>query len=210
ESLILQKAAGIVAHDGGMRFGKDSWSYTVLREWIRGGAKWTPGSGKITKLSITPNDFAVLRNDQPVQVRVTATFADGSTEDITPFCDFRISDDSIANLSPLGQITARQPGDAGLTVLYRGSIQAIRVLVPAPAKAGGYPNLPEVNFIDKEVFAKLRLLNMVPSDLASDEMFIRRLSIDTIAQLPSPEEVRAFLADKDPAKREKLIDKMLA
>src|SRR5262249_19605212 len=126
------------------------------------------------------------------------------------FCDFRISDDSIANLSPLGQITARQPGDAGLTVLYRGSIQAIRVLVPAPAKAGGYPNLPEVNFIDKEVFAKLRLLNMVPSDLASDEMFLRRLSIDTIAQLPSPEEVRAFLADKDPAKREKLIDKMLA
>ena len=208
ESLLLMKAVGAMPHDGGMRFGKDSWVYNVFREWVRGGAKWTPGSGAITKLSLTPGDFAVLKNDQSLQVKVTATFADGSTEDITPFCDFRITDDAIAGLSPLGQLTARQPGDAGLTVQYRGSVQAIRVLVPAPAKAG-YPKVPEVNHIDKEVFAKLRLLNMVPSNVASDEVFIRRITIDTTAQLPTPEEVRAFVADKDPKKREKLIDKLL-
>ena len=182
--------------------------YNVFREWVRTGAKWTPGSGAIAKLSLTPGDFAVLKNDQALQLKVTATFADGTSEDITPFCDFRITDDSIAGVSPLGQLTPRQPGDAGLTVLYRGSVQAVRVLVPAPVK-GAYPKVPEVNFIDKEVFAKLRMLNMVPSDLASDHVFIRRLYIDTIAQLPPPDETRAFLADKDPKKREKLIDKML-
>lgn len=209
ESLLLLKAAGITGHDGGMRFGRNSWVYNVFRDWIRDGARWTPGSGAIAKLSVTPADFAVLANDKPLQVKVTATFTDGTTEDITPFCDFRISDDAIASLSPLGLLTPRQPGDAGLTVLYRGSVQAIRVLVPAPARPGGYPSIPATNAIDKEVFAKLKLLNMVPADLATDEVFIRRVYIDTIAQLPTPNEVRAFVADKHPKKREQLVDKLL-
>src|SRR5207249_5343776 len=105
-----------------------------------------------------------------------------------------------ASVSPLGLLTSRQPGDAGLAVLYRGSVQAIRVLVPAPGKPGTYPR--PANDIDREVFAKLKLLNMVPADLASDEVFIRRIHIDTLAQLPTPDEVRAFVADRDPKKRE--------
>jgi hypothetical protein len=210
ESLLLLKATGQMAHEGTMRFGKDGWVYNVFREWIKSGAKWTPGSGKIEKLELSPSDFALLADDKPVQVKVTATFADGSKEDITPFCDFRITDDSIAALSPLGQLTARQPGDAGLTVLYRGSIQAIRVLVPSPVKPGGYPKVPEVNYIDKEVFAKLKMMNVVPSDVASDTTFLRRLYIDATGQLPTAAEVREFLADKDPKKREKMIDKLLA
>jgi hypothetical protein len=209
ESLLLLKATGQTIHDGGMRFGKDSWVYNIFREWVRTGAKWTPGSGTIESLEVIPGDFALLANNKPLQVQVKAKFADGTTEDITPFCDFRISDDAIAALSPLGLLTPRQPGDAGLTVLYRGSVKAIRVLVPAPAK-GAYPTVPEVNYIDKEVFAKLKKLNVVPSDLASDVTFFRRLYIDTTGQLPKPEEVRAFLADKDPKKREKAIDKLLA
>ena len=116
---------------------------------------------------------------------MTATFADGSTEDITPFCDFKVSDDAIASVTPLGQVTASRTGDAGLMVLYRGSVQALQVLVPAPARPGGYPEVPASNYVDREVFAKLRMLNMVPSQLAADEQFLRRVSIDTIAQLPA-------------------------
>src|SRR5438477_5884891 len=210
ESLLLLKATGATAHDGGMRFGKGSWVYAVFREWIRGGARWTPGSGTITKLTLTPTDFAIAADSKPLQVKVTATFADGSSEDITPFCDFRITDDAIASVSPLGLVTPRQPGDAGLTVLYRGSVQALRVLVPAPARPGGYPKVPEAHYIDREVFPKLRMLNMVASEPASDATFIRRVYIDTIAQLPPPDEVRAFLTDPDPKKREELVDKLLA
>ena len=210
ESLALTKGSGATAHDGGMRFGKDSWVYAVFREWVRAGARWTPGSGKIEKLAVTPADFAVLAADKPFAVTVSATFADGSTEDITPFCDFKISDDAIATVSPLGVLTPRQPGDAGLTVLYRGSIQAVRVLVPAPAGPGGYPKVPEVNYVDREVFAKLKLLNMVPSPVAGDEVFLRRVTIDATGQLPTPAEVRAFVADPDPRKRDKAIDRLLA
>ncbi len=209
ESLLLLKATGQTYHDGGMRFGKDGWIYNVFREWIRLGATWERGSGDIKDLSVNPGDFALLSDAKSKQLIVTATFADGTKEDITPFCDFKITDDAIASVSPLGLLTPRQPGDAGLTVLYRGSVKAIRVLVPSPVGKSAYPKVPEVNGIDKEVFAKLKMMNVVPSDLSDDAMFLRRVYIDTLATLPPPDVIRAFLADKDPKKREKMIDKLL-
>jgi hypothetical protein len=199
-SLLLLKASGAVLHDGGMRFGKDSWTYNVFREWIRQGASWTPGSGAITELTISPPDFAVVKKGETRRLKVTAAFADGSREDVTPFCDFKVSDDAIATVSPLGVVTASQPGDAGLTVLYRGTVRAVRVLVPALGKAA-FPNEPATNFIDREVIAKLKLLNMAPAETSNDLEFLRRVTIDTIGILPTPDEARAFLADKSPNKR---------
>ena len=108
----------------------------------------------------------------------------------------------------VGRVSARQPGDAGLTVLYRGAVVALRVLVPSPGAPATFP--APANFIDALVFDKLRLLNMTPSGPASDEVFLRRLYIDTIAQLPPAAEVKAFAADPDPRKREKAVDKLLA
>src|SRR5262249_29579176 len=97
-----------------------------------------------------------------------------------------------------------------LVALYRGQVKAVRVMVPMDNGAGfKYPNVPQVNDVDKHVFAKLRRLNMVPSDLSSDTEFLRRVTIDTIGCLPTPDEVRAFLADKAKDKRERKIDELL-
>lgn len=46
--------------------------------------------------------------------------------------------------------------------------------------------------------------------LVNDETFLRRASLDIQARLPLPEETRAFLADPDPAKRERWVDRLLA
>ena len=48
-----------------------------------------------------------------------------------------------------------------------------------------------------------------PQDLCTDEQFIRRASLDITGTIPSPEEIRKFAADKDAAKRDKLIDRLL-
>jgi hypothetical protein len=66
-SLLLLKATGQVPHEGGMRFGKGSWMYQMFAEWIRQGAKWSPGSGSVQRLEITPGDFALLADGKGVQ-----------------------------------------------------------------------------------------------------------------------------------------------
>src|SRR5439155_17804588 len=49
-SLLLLKATGQMPHEGGIRFGKDSWQYRAFRTWIAGGAAWRPGSGTVAAL----------------------------------------------------------------------------------------------------------------------------------------------------------------
>ena len=209
-SLLLLKPTGAVPHEGGVRFTKDSWQYQIFRQWVEAGAKREPGSGEIEQLIITPGEYSFRKPGESGQLTVTAKFADGSQENVTPFCDFRIQDDAIAEVSPMGQVTSRQAGDTAIAVLYRGKVQAVRVLVPLEAPAGfKYPKVAENNYIDQHVFAKLRRLNMAPSDLSGDAEFLRRVTIDTIGCLPTPEEVRAFISDKRADKRERKIDELL-
>ncbi len=210
-SLVLLKATGQVPHEGKTRFGKDTWAYALLRAWIAGGAQRSAGSGSVKAVSVTPAEHAFRKAGQSVQLRVEALFADGSKEDITPLCDFRSNDDAVAEVSSLGVVKALRPGDTPVVVSYRGTVVPVRVLVPAPAGPGFvYPKVPTVNYIDRLVFAKLKRLNMVPSDLSGDGEFLRRVYLDTIGTLPSPDEVRKFLADKSADKREKKIDELLA
>src|SRR5262249_28196509 len=66
------------------------------------------------------------------------------------------------------------------------------------------------NFIDEHVFNKLAALRIEPSELCGDIEFLRRAHLDAIGVLPTPAEVRAFLADTSSDKRNKLIDHLLA
>jgi hypothetical protein len=210
-SLVLLKATGQSAHGGMTRFNKSSWQYRLLREWIAEGARWQAGSGSVKSVRITPAEFAFTGPQQAGQLKVEATFADDSTENITALCDYRTNDDSIIEVTSLGGLRSLRPGDTAVVVSYRGTVLPVRVLVPAPMKPGfSYPSVPVVNEIDREVFAKLRRLNMVPSELSSDSEFLRRVTLDTIGTLPTPDEVRAFLADKRNDKRERKIDELLA
>src|SRR5262249_29960221 len=141
---------GAVLHEGGARFARDSWPYRTFREWIENGAKRQAGNGEITQLTITPPEYAFRKPGESGQLIVTAKFADGTEENITPFCDFRIQDDAVADVSPTGKITSRRAGDTAIAVLYRGKVNAVRVLVPLDAPAGfAYPKVAENNYVDK-------------------------------------------------------------
>jgi hypothetical protein len=211
QSLLLLKAAGQVPHGGGRRFSKDSWQYRLLHDWIASGATWSKGSGAVAGVGVSPAEQAFTKAGETAQLTVKARFADGSEEDITPLCDFRVNDDAVAELVGPGQVKSLRAGDTAIVVSYRGNVVPVRALVPATAAPGfNYPTVPEVNYIDREVFAKLRRLNVVPSGLSGDAEFLRRVTIDTIGCLPTPDEVRAFLADADPGKRDKKIDELLA
>jgi hypothetical protein len=209
-SLILLKPTAHVAHEGGKRFAKNSWQYQVFREWIAQGAKNSPGSGAVKKLEVQPGEHRFTKPGETVPLKVVVEFADGTREDMAPFCDFRIKNYFIAEVSSTGIVTGLRPGDTAVIVSYRGNLLSARVLASAPqARDFNYPHVSEHNYIDHQVFAKLRQLDMVPSDLSGDAEFLRRVTIDTIGCLPTPDEVRSFLADRDPDKRTKKIDALL-
>jgi hypothetical protein len=210
-SLMLLKPTGQVEHGGGKRFAKNSWQYRLLREWIAKGTPRSKGSGDVASLALTPSEHRFGRLGDTATLAARARFADNSEADITRFCEFRSNDDSIAEVTRSGVVKAARPGDTTIVVTYRGYVVTARILVPSELRAGTvYPRVSADSFIDREVFAKLRTLNVVPSVLAGDAEFLRRVTIDTIGSLPSPDEVRRFLADTHPDKRSRKIDELLA
>lgn len=64
--------------------------------------------------------------------------------------------------------------------------------------------------IDRAVAAKLAEASLHPSAPASDAEFLRRVTLDLHGRVPSPEQVRSFLGDKNPGKRAQLVATLLA
>lgn len=213
ESLILRKPTGREDHDGGVRMLPDSWEYKLLRQWIAAGAQRGAGNGTLTQLTVNPPEIPPLEFGKSVSVRVTAHFANGQTQDVTPFAEFRVRNDEIVATDASGNLVAQAPGDTSLIVSYRGTFVGVPLLVPniTPLNAATEAS-PAVatHWIDEEIDARLGQLRLSVSPRAGDAEFLRRASLDVIGILPTPDEVRAFLADTDPDKRTKKIDSLLA
>lgn len=207
-SLLLLKATGQVAHQGGKRTAVGSPEYDTLRRWIAAGAPAEPPDrARVTRLRVTPAEQTV-KPGETYRLRVEATFADGTAEDVTRLCSYESLDGAVATVGGDGQVTARGVGDAAIIVRFRAEPALALLVVPRPS-ADPFPEVKPHNFIDRHVLAKLRRLNVPPADLADDATFLRRATLDVTGELLAPKEVRAFLADKDPDKRAKKIDELL-
>jgi hypothetical protein len=207
-SLILRKASGRSEHGGGVRVQAGSFEYEVLRKWIAAGAPADLAAASAVKdLRVSPAEQVALPG-VGYRLQVEARFADGTAEDVTAFCSFESLDAGTAAVDSSGQVAPRGVGDAVVIVRYRGQPAMARVLVPRPATTP-FPDVKPLNAIDGHVLAKLRRLNLPPADLADDATFLRRVCLDVTGELPTPAEVRAFLADTSPDKRTKRIDELL-
>jgi hypothetical protein len=138
-----------------------------------------------------------------------AYFADGSVRDVTRLTVFSSSDDLIARVDANGLVEMRQSGEAAIICRYLDIIECVRLTYVEPRQDFRWPNPPEHNYVDRHVFDKLKLLNIVPSQLCTDETFLRRVYLDLCGILPTPEEVQRFFADKSTGKRVALIDRLL-
>jgi len=212
-SLLLLKATGRVPHGGGKKLPPDGTDYRTLLAWVAAGAPRTPADApKLVKVSVSP-DSRQLTFKETSQLRVTAHYADGSTEDVTRLASFSSSEGVYAGVDAGGLVTAGPiPGEAAIMARYAEKFVVSTVLIPMPGAvpAEVYAKLPRSNVIDGHVWAKLQQLRITPSDPAGDATFHRRAFLDVIGRLPAPDETRAFLAGRDPNKRAALIDRLLA
>lgn len=210
-SLILLKATGAIAHEGGRRFDADSLEYRILRRWIEDGAARveTKPLPALTKLVVTPSSQVLVDPDDRLSLRAVVHFADGTSRDVSRLACYEQSQ-QIAELGIDGQITRKSLGETTVIVRYLHLQQAVPLAFVPARPAFTWSDPPANNFIDEHVFAKLKTLRTNPSELAGDDVFIRRAYLDLHGMLPTAEEVRSFVKDATPEKRAKLIDTLLA
>jgi hypothetical protein len=210
ESLLLLKATGRVPHGGGIRLKVESRDYQTLRNWIAVGMPaGDPNAPRVRSVTVEPTE-KILAPMATQQLRVFATYTDGRKVEVTDHARFQANHEGLATVSSTGLVsTLDRPGEVAVMAAYMGHVGLFRAIVPRPGKLIDSPR-PQFNAIDKHVDRKLSKLNITPSELCDDAEFLRRVTLDLAGALPTPAEVRAFLADRTSDKRSKRIDELLA
>jgi hypothetical protein len=217
QSLLLRKPSLAVAHRGGLRLKRGSPSYQLLRDWIAAGAPGPDAAeSAVASIEVLPAR-RTLRVGEKMRLRVIARYANGKARDVTSQALFSASDEAVAVITPDGEATATGPGEGALLVRYQSLVAFARVVSPfGPPLPAAQPPLPAPGTeswstarIDRFIASRMAALGLPASPRCSDTDFLRRASLDIAGVLPSPEEVRAFLADSDPQKREKLVLSLL-
>jgi hypothetical protein len=208
-SLLLLKATGIVAHGGGKRMEVGSDEYKLIRRWIAAGLPMGDDDDPVvTRISIYPEHRIISRQNKQ-QFAVYAHYSDGSVEDITRRAQYESNDTEVAVVDAAGLVrTLGLSGEAAIMARYQGHVTTFRATVPLGGKTPEYKFEPQT-LVDQFTHKKWQELGIVPSELCSDQQFLRRVSLDLTGTLPAPAQVLAFVADQDPNKRDKLIDRLL-
>ena len=210
-SLLLQKGTQALAHEGGKRFDSKSWEYQILRDWIAQGAKRSlPGEPVLEKLEVTPREQILVEPEATVQLQATAVFSDGSRRDVTKIAVYEPAQIGLVKVGKEGRVEKLQEGEPTIVVRYLNKQQPVRLAFVAARPDFAWVPTRQNNVIDRHVFAKLKALRMTPSDLCTDEVFARRAYLDLCGALPTMAEARAFVSDRSPDKRARLVDALMA
>ncbi|MEZ5323940.1 MAG: DUF1553 domain-containing protein [Verrucomicrobiales bacterium] len=206
-SLLLTKPTTALKHKGGKRFGVDTEEYRILSQWIAAGAAAPSADDpKLQELTITPPE-RILANGASVQLTVTAGYSDGVRRDVTRWAKFTSTDATVAEVDESGKVTVVGHGEGAITAWFSSQIVTARVTVPYPFEipAERYADARRVNFVDDRVLEQLQRLHLEPSLDSDNATFVRRVFIDLIGRLPTPDEVQGFDGN-----RAALVDRLLA
>jgi hypothetical protein len=210
ESLLLTKVDGSVPHTGGKRFAQDSEYYGAILRWLEGGVPNDPPQVAVpTALEIFPPKAVLEGEGAKQQFIARARYSDGTDRDVTSLAVFLTNNDNSAPVNADGLVTAAARGEAFIMARFATHTVGSQALVLPQGLQYTPPTTPPVNYVDELVNAKLNRVRVLPSELCGDEVFLRRATIDITGLLPTVEEYQAFMADADPAKRAKLIDRLL-
>ncbi len=209
-SLIYLKALGRVPHEGGQRFSPGTVAGRTMLAWLQEGLRDdAPTLPLLKRVEVLPGARLLQDPVRWQQLAVQAHFADGTVRDVTRLTVFTSSDQAIADVNPNGLVEFGQSGEVAILCRYLDEMISVRLTYLEPKKGFEWSNPPENNYIDKHVFAKLKMLSIQPSELCSDQEFLRRVYMDVCGVLPSSQAALAFLTSTDPDRRAKLIDQLL-
>src|SRR5438093_2841105 len=212
ESLMLLKPTAAVPHEGRQPLKPGSREYHILSQWITEGTKFEdPARNRAQSIEVLPSDVELDLPGRSQHLLVLAHYPDGNVSEDTRDAILNSNDGDVAEVKN-SVVSGLRRGEAAVLVRYEGCYATKLVTVMGDRTGYKWQDVAEYNYIDKHVDAKLKKMKILPSELCTDAEFVRRVSLDLTGLPPTPERVRAFLADQTPGrqKREKLIDELLA
>ncbi|MCW5560153.1 MAG: DUF1549 domain-containing protein, partial [Verrucomicrobiae bacterium] len=183
-SLLLTKATAQLPHGGGKRMEPGSDDYQLIVRWITQGLPvGAADAPTVARLEVYPPE-RILPLNGGQQLVVTAHYTDGSTEDVTRRALYEPNDKDMASADALGRVKVfNQPGVVSVMVRYQSQVAVFRATVPLGAPIAALPR-PR-NFVDDLIFAQWVKVGLPPSDVADDETFLRRVTLDIAGRLPT-------------------------
>ena len=210
-SMLITKCIGEAPHTGGKLFTKDSDNCQTLLRWLAAGApNDAAGIAEPVSLEILPKQLLLESPDQKFQVTVRARYSDGTDRDVTKLSLFLSSNDGSAKIDKEGIISTGQRGEAFVMARFHTFTVGTQVIVMPRNLQYTRPKIEEYNYVDRLVNAKLDKMRIIPSPICDDETFLRRAHIDITGTLPTSEDIKAFTGDKNPSKRAKKVDQLIA
>jgi hypothetical protein len=210
ESLMLQKPTMQLAHGGGRRLREGDPAYRVLHDWIAEGLRIDGAdSPDLVRTEIIPAKRVLSQPADRQQLFVLGHFSDGTVRDLTELTVFTSSNESVATASELGLVEKAGRGETAVLARYLDKMVTSHITFLEDVEGFAWSNPEPRNFIDVLAFEKLKQLQILPSELCTDEEFVRRAYLDTTGRLPKIEETMAFLSDESSDKRDQLIDALL-
>jgi len=209
DSLLIRKALGEVNHTGGQCIEEGTEFHRTLLTWIENGAPADAAEAPVpTGIHVYPEEAVFAGSGGTQQLLVMASFSDGTDRDVTDLSVFLSNNEASAAVTTAGGVTANGRGSAFIMARFDQFTQGTAVIV-RPGSSYKFPSIEPVNDIDRHVFARWQALHLLPSELCSDETFLRRVYLDLTGLLPSADERQAFLNDQSPDRRAALVDRLM-
>ncbi len=208
DCLLVNKAVGRVPHTGGVCIEPGSPAYRKLVSWIALGAAPDPDDTPLPiRIDVFPKRSVMSRPSQSQQMLVMAQYSDGTQRDVTSLAVFLSNNDSTATVSPEGMVNGTGPGAAFMLARFDQFTSGTSIVVRSGREYPATEFAPN-NYIDELALARWHDLHVLPSDVCTDEVFVRRIYLDTIGLLPTREQRDAFVNDQASDKRETLINQL--
>ena len=211
KSLFLMKITGASPHVGGVRTTADSNYYSIFKSWVGGGVAMDLDSPRVASIEVYPKEVTLGLPGMQQQMVALATFSDGAVRDVTHESFLSSSDTDIATVDEAGIVTAVRRGELAVLVRYEGRYAAAPTFVMGDRTGYAWGEVPEFNYIDTHVYEKLRKVKSLPSELATDAEFMRRVYLDLTGTIPDVKTIRTFLVDqREPkVKRAELVNRLV-
>jgi hypothetical protein len=210
ESTLIEKALGKVPHTGGAKIKEGDEYYRTLIRWLEADAPLDPPTiATPVSMEVFPPSAVLDGKGEKQRIVVRAKYSDGTDRDVTTLALFLSNNDSAAKIDGDGSVAAGERGEAFIMARFHTFTIGVPFITLPKGLHFQWPESAESNYIDTLVNNKLKKLRIEPSGVCDDGTFVRRVYLDIIGVLPTPDEYAQFMVSALPEKREHLVNALL-